>query len=224
MNQLVSYPRSGNTWYRYCLEYVLGRPTLGSRGSKIDKAIHKRVHIKLRKKDPIVRKMHYAHEINKNMKTIYLIRNPYEAVLSHSKRGLGRPLHVMIEDYMQIVNAYDTHDNALKQLVIYEEIITPCGLKSAITETAKFLGFTGQTAIQKIEKLTSETGFQNARVRSFKSYRFVKQKSLTLGKPGMNHYKSSSPKQLEIISEGIKRYPQLKDLYIDHIYGGGDYE
>lgn len=76
MNYLISYPRSGNTFLRYCIEYMTGYKTSGITSE--DKPILERLGEPLNK-NSILQKIHFPKDININIKSknlyILLIRD-----------------------------------------------------------------------------------------------------------------------------------------------------
>ena len=96
MNRLISYPRSGNHWVRFIIEFLSNRPT-DYLLNEDDGPIHKNtfyfrklevpspIHIK--NKDPIFYKQHdiESHpEVKNDEKVILIIRDPKEAVVRHN--------------------------------------------------------------------------------------------------------------------------------------------
>jgi hypothetical protein len=143
---LLSFPRSGNTWLRYCLEFLTERPSLAyyalnyptqrplgwSAGFPID---HRRA--------PII-KVHRAQEMmlccnneiicNPNPETdtlILLLRNPKECFGSRkhqnwqsflSNPGIGCGYEP--RSYFANIDLFETWPNHLRLLVYYEDLIT----------------------------------------------------------------------------------------------------
>ena len=88
MTTLLSYPRSGNTWLRYCIEFLSKKPTAipGSKnlgGNSICEVIpNMGVDIKAH---PICGKSHNTLDLNKKHKVIVLVRDYKEAIVRHYK-------------------------------------------------------------------------------------------------------------------------------------------
>lgn len=102
MYLIASYPRSGNHLVRFLVEYLTGRPTLGSRGNPADLPIHRNgftdpallQHVG---GEPIARKVHDEPEaarlaqMGASRGSILILRNPTEALLSHVGPELRAP-------------------------------------------------------------------------------------------------------------------------------------
>ena len=74
MNILLSFPRSGNSWLRYCIESLSNQKTQGLGGRPHD--IGRGIIPELRDSSkPILYKRHTTDEINTNDRLIFLIRN-----------------------------------------------------------------------------------------------------------------------------------------------------
>ena len=162
-NILLSYPRSGNTWVRYCIEYITGKPTNGACGSSIANSIPH--HIKPIccltgmgincDQDPIAHKFHKINfPVDENdVGLIVVVRNYKESVIRHkcydNRSGsfgidnwklkfkdavLGESDKV---DYVKILLTYDKWKGR-KILIYYEDIIS--NPASEIGRLAKFFG------------------------------------------------------------------------------------
>lgn len=94
-NIIASFPRSGNHLVRYIIEYLSGRPTLGEGNKKwantVDgpvlnrlSLIQKNIPFEYINNDPIAVKRHFAREKEVWKNTLYIHRNPMEAILRHS--------------------------------------------------------------------------------------------------------------------------------------------
>ncbi len=91
-NSLLSYPRSGNHLLRFLIESSTGRPTLGAidrESFALPVGLHDLpVYLAIRGmrvKDvrPIIVKRHWVNDDEAFDKTIFLVREPVEAILSH---------------------------------------------------------------------------------------------------------------------------------------------
>jgi hypothetical protein len=127
MNVLLSMPRSGNTFTRYCIEWLTQRPTLGCNlaSSGIDKPIHLRTSIPIKNHTPIITKCHSVKEAKcciETDKLITLIRNPSQAFGSCSRRSTKFNPKKWIENYLNILKFYDEY-NYEKILIYYEDMI-----------------------------------------------------------------------------------------------------
>ena len=131
---LISYPRSGNTWLRYCIEIVSGRPTNGAMDNPKDKLAHL-IHPG---EDFILHKEHtWPDNINK---AILLVRNYKECLLRHQD---GRPMRDGFfkkltsgksNDYIGLIKLFDEFKGK-KLLVYYEDLLdTPIWQMNKVCE------------------------------------------------------------------------------------------
>lgn len=133
-NWLVSYPRSGNTWYRYCIEYLSKCPTKGYdhklKGGKktIDEPLCNFAtnHVNL-KNDFILVKRHELPNMEEDDKVILLLRNPKEVIIRHFRsmpqKDINHVLNAQVDWYFSIIRGFDSI-NKQKMVVYYEDLIT----------------------------------------------------------------------------------------------------
>jgi len=152
MAVLLSYPRSGNTWLRYCIEFLSKRPTAipGSKqqgGNPVSEVI-KGMGVNL-KATPICSKSHNIGDISERHKLIVIVRDYKEAIVRHYKnisnnhkelkKVFLRETEGSIRtgvDYTKILEFYDAHTGD-KTLVYYEDLITKP--KKSILQVIDFL-------------------------------------------------------------------------------------
>jgi hypothetical protein len=134
---LLSYPRSGNTWLRYCLEFLTQRPTFSRIGLYHAKqqpiAWSAGFDIDLDK--PIIEKIHAPRELGAfNIhadKLILLLRNPKEQILRlthHSITALQQDRSIgigyRIGVYFDNIALYDKWPKHMRLCVYYEDLLT----------------------------------------------------------------------------------------------------
>ena len=136
---LLSYPRSGNTWMRYCIEHITHRATFDcaerrkmmrvplsfSTGNYLDgsKAPVIKVHIKTE-----LSGMEYSPL---NDKLIFIIRNPKVVFINQFNRVPGQPefdknmakAYFGIKSYFQAIAVYDEWQEENRLLVYYEDML-----------------------------------------------------------------------------------------------------
>lgn len=83
---IVSYPRSGNTWVRYMLEFLSGRATLGhGRGNDRERPLGATLDIGVDlEAAPIARKLHRARGLEQYSRVVHVIRDPLYAIPRHT--------------------------------------------------------------------------------------------------------------------------------------------
>lgn len=152
MNYLTSYNHSGNTWVRYCIEYLTQLPTHGHQAFSISERENNFLNVDLTK-PPIVIKRHEMKlsELKDDDKLILLIRDPKDAIKCH--------LNVQREfyKYYNLVGVFDWF--AGKKLCIkYKDLFRPSTIMSILDfyeleMTSRFADFIGNFALhQEISK------------------------------------------------------------------------
>ena len=162
MDYLISYPRSGNTWLRYCIEYIFKRPTIGYTtpgSSSFDKkSIGNFADIKTTGDEPIMIKRHSFEDgcCEENDKIIVLIRNFQEVIIRHTqKTDIGSFISNLSGkenevDYYSILKQYDNWKGD-KILIYYEDLIS--NLESTLHSVCDFLaGNKKEEAVDEIIK------------------------------------------------------------------------
>jgi hypothetical protein len=144
MNYLLSYPRSGNSWLRYCIEVLTKKRTAGylAGGRSIETSI-----LKSNAKKPIfLTKRHRPQDctnITKKDSLILLVRNYKEVVIRHK----GKSKSIMDEgsslqnvdtavSYLKLLRFYHCFKGP-KLIVYYEDLILRPFL--ALEEVLNFL-------------------------------------------------------------------------------------
>lgn len=124
---LLSYPRSGNTFIRYCVEYISLRPTQG-----VDVGVHgwavakygvglKNVNIGM---PPILKKKHNINSNDdRNRKMVCIVRNYKEAIVRHRQYVNVTAGPVDFEMYINILRVFDSWKKDQRLLVYYEDLI-----------------------------------------------------------------------------------------------------
>ena len=137
---LLSYPRSGNHWLRYIVEWFSSRPTLGDKEGEhpndiindVDIPIYKRVsiphvnpHI-----SPIAKKRHFINAWDdKNAKVVLVIRNYKECIVRHMYLGDHTNYDIdnevvksSIQNYCSILSCFDNWGSD-KVYFYYEDLL-----------------------------------------------------------------------------------------------------
>lgn len=145
MVTILSYPRSGNHFVRYIVEFLTGRATIGASG--FTKAHGQDTPICLRQgtqflthvslDEPVANKHHWPEKINTTPdKLVVILRNPAEAILSHRVQKFNKlntlELKVASKDldefrgdakkFISILDYYDSFEGD-KQIVLYEDLV-----------------------------------------------------------------------------------------------------
>lgn len=114
MIYLVSYQHSGNTWLRYCIEFLSKRPTHGHQAFSISERNNNFLNIDI-KSEPIAIKRHelIEGEINNNDTFILLLRNPSECI------KIDQNVEIEFARYYGLIESYDKFIG--EKLVFYYE-------------------------------------------------------------------------------------------------------
>lgn len=144
---LASFPRSGNHWVRYIIEFFSKRPTVGCGGKKWSTEDDGPLFEKLGKVGyykelkPIVKKRHYIQkeDIDKNL--ILIIRDPLECIVRQGLKGnFPKFTNIMIPklstEYCDLIRQFDTWKKK-KCLIYYEDLLL--NINSIIKKVLEFL-------------------------------------------------------------------------------------
>jgi len=165
MNLLLSYPRSGNTWFRYCVEAITKRRTHGylqQEAGHFDRNhLGSYVDLGVNENGPdILTKRHAVEQLNgKNVdKLILIVRNYKEVLIRHRmdnwndkfdlkflRNSCFGKVSTSSRNYATIIKYFDEFKGP-KMILYYEDIITD--LKAVLEKTSEFLG-TGQDNIDE---------------------------------------------------------------------------
>lgn len=203
---ILSYPRSGNTWTRYCIEFLTERPTVGI----ADSLSRLKMPILFSSYENCVfRKSHYL-DINPN-KLLFLIRNFKECIPRHLHVNSLSPTAIKgINDYLNLLRLYDEHDKE-KMIVYYEDMIS--GDEDFFLEFTEFIGGTEERLDEFLSNIDEH------RERGVQIYINRGEYSVTEGKKEIHHSKELNTdlwdqKALEIDRELAEKY---LSRYIDEL-------
>ncbi|MHC4885200.1 MAG: hypothetical protein ACYTGH_08970 [Planctomycetota bacterium] len=150
---LLSYPRSGNSWVRYFVEHVSGRPTAGCVGNAADVALCRNrldpnplAHVD-EAAAPILHKSHgEALENGASNRLLLLTRNPSICI----RRHVGGFSLLEVGRYIRILDRFNGW-NGQRHLVRYEDLTTRP--TAVFLQIAEFLSLDHQAALQFSERL-----------------------------------------------------------------------
>lgn len=123
MNWLLSYNHSGNSWVRYCIEYLTQLPTHGHQAFSISQRKNNFLNVDLNQK-PIITKRHEIElsEMSNDDKLILLVRDPNDAI----KEFLD--VYKEFDKYYKLVKLYDEFEGD-KIIVKFNELFDPNTIK-----------------------------------------------------------------------------------------------
>ncbi len=152
---LLSYPRSGNTWIRYCLEYTTGRASWHHIYLKpINCPIGWMLNFPIDTQKNPLWKVHSKEEMSVFGKRynphkdylILIIRNPKEAITRHENRipdyellkGTTSNMYTKSSCYFGNLYLYDQWDKDKRLLIRYEDLLVD--LRPQLEKILNFLG------------------------------------------------------------------------------------
>ena len=216
MYYLLSYPRSGNHFLRYVIEFCTGHSTLGCLGNeKVDTEIFKRNDVKYLQhvsEPSLVRKAHFSSDIeelirtseDKEPKVIFLIRNPIESLFSHNKNNIKNK---DINDFYVNLKFVENFKQNNK-LIIYYENLNSENFKISLQKLNNFMNFN----LEKYNELNL----------NFKKYKTDSLGSL-IRKPiasNDNDYYKKYLKENNLYNQQKERLKQIHEhKYIKDFYG-----
>lgn len=230
---IFSYPRSGNTWVRYCLEVLTRRPTIHYFNLKNISnfpltfiADHKLNFIK----SPIF-KVHTKQELdfpnNKHNKQkdklIFILRNPKEAMLRHlDKNGLISLLVDFIDTslnkqgyenpylYFENLNFFDSWPEKNKILICYEAL-----MKNPKATLSRLLSFLNED-LSGLDNFISQLSKHKKIALDIYKYNA---ESITQGEDNLFHSRKLTEQERDVIDIWIARtYPYLWSKYLKNRY------
>lgn len=223
---LLSYPRSGNFWVRYIIEYISRRPTQGY-NSTIDGPIGARHHIGVDLDDDVIAIKSHAEIGNADDEIILIIRDYKEAITRHAKETIKHAqndgyyqedmkLHFIHEtqgvsnigvDYIGILERYDSFPGR-KMFLYYEDLLL--NPKFEISKIVDFMNLD----FQRFEKFMTKYYIHHN--RSVESYHAG---SHTKGTSMHHHISSFSNEYIKFMDEYIKNlHPVIYNKYLSR-YG-----
>jgi hypothetical protein len=213
---LFSYPRSGNTWLRYCLEWITQRPTI-ERNLWGPVAWHAQFPIDL-EKTPIHR-VHSRDQILNNSikanvavdKLIFILRHPHETIARDDswrqllKNSTFKP---MAYYYFDNIEFFETWPAERRLLIHYEDLIV--SPRETLTRILTFL----EEPLTRLDLFMQD--YEKHRQKSIALYVGCTSK----GDDILFHSKKIPLDKLQELNTWIKQtYPHLWDNYLKDHYG-----
>lgn len=213
-NLLLSFPRSGNTWVRYFMEFISRRPTSIGTVQDCQEGADKTDPLTLKhnfgidvKQKCILIKRHRADHgwdswTPDNALLVFLLRDPREAIIRHHHTGSS--LNDCVEGYLHCLEFYDKFQGR-KCFVGYEDL-----LKNPFVEITKVVEFLGVSKEDRFIEFFENFDFH--RNNSVKGYGA----SATGGDKNRIHmHKRRQPRlAAQIMSDLKSKNPELFDKYL----------
>lgn len=134
---LHSFPRAGNHYLRYCIEFLTGQCTHGCGGLEIEPKTDTPICLRQRTKllshvtigEPVAQKCHFLNEVERwgevypDYTLIYIVRNPLDNIVSH--RGINPTNEELKKDCSNYLSNIEYFENYVgeKLLIKYEDLI-----------------------------------------------------------------------------------------------------
>lgn len=226
---LLSYPRSGNTWSRYLIEYFSKRPTTScpttrypedwAVASRDSKGLCESVEIDGVDKSAefiAIKKHRMFPSEQDSLPMVLVVRNYKECLIRHLGSQKAASKHISGEDnnsvnYFQCLSNFDSWKGE-KLLIYYEDLIDgDCGTLKKLCEFMKCHDE------KKIKEFTANIDFHKSNgIKSYESITVIgKGASQSGGNEKIFHSKSMSHSEKREWDEMVKdRYPVLFERYL----------
>jgi len=138
-NILLSFPRSGNTWVRYIVEFISKRPTSQSVVERCtDGFLSKNdvistdlnLGVDISKKTILIKrhslKLNWDNWTKNNCRLVFLLRNYKEAILRHATAlGKSNNISEINKNIVEYIDCLSSYDNFMgqKMCIYYEDLI-----------------------------------------------------------------------------------------------------
>ena len=219
---IASYPRSGNTWVRYIIEWFSGQPTLGINWRKgkpwpmhpTDRPICERIDGFKIGNLPIAEKKHFVYHLRipEDFKKdiVLVVRNYKESITRHNPQILKNKelLKEQTYLYMEMIRSYNDFFLGRQQIIYYEDLIdNPI---ETIPDLLMFMDIYDKDSFNKfIDTL------QNHKEQSINLYSSEMNPSVTKGNKSIHHSKKLSYAQNKEWDNFVKqKWPNLFDKYL----------
>lgn len=221
---LLSYARSGTNLISCYLQYFTSMPIkfLFDKSAFLSE---NRLNMKLDYSKPILYRTHFPQDLRKinkqENKLLYILRNPKECIYRHNFqkfayvenfRDLFRDDDVIVREYMEGLEIFDTWESSLRFLVHYENLLTdPVGTLTQIlqffnesippTLTKEVLHTISQKTLNSYNKQHKEAGMDGSHSK---------------GEDLLYHTKNMPLEILQDIDASLeKNYPVLWNNYLN---------
>lgn len=218
---LLSYPRSGNTWTRYCIEYITQRPSFNRFNFKHD------INFPLGwladfpidiNKSPI-EKVHFANELkstganNELDALILIVRNPKETLVRHLGKTVlmaavqENKMPKNLKIYFEALEIFDDWRSPKKMIIYYEDLLQ--APESVLLEILAFLN----ESTDKLQEFLND--YANHKKKCLSLYK----ESASAGNDLLFHSKSlSAQERTQIDMWAEKQFPILWEKYLKNRY------
>ena len=220
---LLSYPRSGNTWIRFCLEYLTKRPSLTFKEKEGDVEVFSlplglRFDLGVDLKKKCIWKVHTGDTMDlickvtpKRDKLILVLRDHKECIIRELRDlpTVMRSLQNSNCSYFQNLKIYDRWNPENRLLVYYEDFV-----KNPEEVLKQLLQFLKEDPVLLAEFMEQ---YETWRERSLVFYKTYVGPTESEGIDLHHHANQLSLSELAAIDEFVKtHYPHLWTTYLSH--------
>jgi len=207
---LLSFPRCGNTWYRYAMEWLTKKPTVGGPGRDpaVDWKLNGALGVDMKKPLLMVKRHWPSDKISTDSKIILILRNYRECVSRHVASARKEDPYVLIDRYVDNVTYF--HHKFKKRLCIYYEDF----LKNPEPILKKSLDFLEESDARLEGFVTNLIDHKNRSVNLYKKFQGYSQ---TGGSPKkLLHYSNAMTKEKKWAwdSRAQQRDPWIYSKYL----------
>ena len=147
---LVSYNHSGNTWVRYCAEYLTKQPTYGHRKYSISQRALNFLDIDI-EGEPILIKRHTLEGITDGDNFVLLLRDPRDCIKE------GQEVYKEFLKYYSLIQGYEAHIGP-KSVIYYNDIFNKDKLEDVFVALHINIWNYGKTAEKLLEDWAMHKG------------------------------------------------------------------
>lgn len=218
---ILSFPRSGNTWLRYCLEYLTQRPSLyywNHNGINQPLGLLANFSIDIAKKPfwkvHVEDEMHFLGGINRSTDIVILIiRNPKEAI--YRQQSMFDNFDIFAEDplryYFKHLKTYDMWIPEQRCLVYYEDLISKP--RETLFHVLTFL----HERSDKLDDFMRE--YTQHKTNALNLYKMYESDSATEGNALLFHSQKMTTEDRKLFDMKVKKaYPDLWARYLEERY------
>ena len=208
MNILHSYPRSGNSFFRYCIEYITNLKTVDGQNKNPFIAKNKKNDFKYKSNIPILYKRHfYNHEFTNN-KVIVLLRNPFELIISNILRTNKSSEDFFLTQFNAFCKKIIDNKSEDFLFIKYEDLLNGKSLKDVLVKTLNFLNI--NIDMIKINDLINN--YQTHKQNSIFIYSNIQCNKIKSDSQTFDYFQKNHQKHLRIIKQKIKDKQFIREL------------
>lgn len=215
---ILSYPRSGNSWVRYIIEWISGGISVGDENFVCDTSLRKDIkNFNVITNDIVARKRHSLCPLDdRTHGLIFLIRDYHESLVRHAEhksrydKELNHSISVDKGSYIDLLFDFDMWPEDRRCLVYYEDLI-----ENAELEIFRILLFMRMIPDYLPEMTEFFRNIQHHRLQSIDTYTKTTSTSQTSGTMVDFHkFKLTKQERIEWDHKLQTNFPELYFKYL----------